>query len=172
MSSVSAFAARLRGAGVGIVAGAAAVPAHSVAGGMLPSTGMLVLVLAGCAGIGLTSAARGTTLPRLIGQLVLGQGALHLLLSVSSGHVHVPSAAMAASHLAVAVVVGIGLWVAEHLIRVLLTRLRRVLRLLSLPTSDVAPVRRLVAGTPGCVPTPSSLSSGRGTRGPPQFCVV
>ncbi|MXP24420.1 hypothetical protein GIY30_24165 [Gordonia sp. HNM0687] len=172
MSNVPAFAARLRGAGVGIVAGAAAVPAHSLAGGMLPSTGMLVLVLAGCAGIGLMSAARGTTLRRLIGQLVVGQGALHLLLSVGSGHVHVPSAAMAAGHLGVAVLVGLGLWCAEHLIRVLLTSIRRVLRLLAVSASDAAPARRPVTHAAGCAPTLLSLASGRGTRGPPQFCAA
>jgi hypothetical protein len=172
MSSVPAFAARLRGAGVGTVAGTAAVPAHSLAGGMLPSTSMLVLVVAGCAGIGLMSSGGRASLPHLIGQLVVGQGALHLLLSVGAGHLHVPSPAMVTSHLGIAVVVGLGLWCAEQLIRVMLTSVRRVLRLLTVQTSYTAPARRIVSTACGSASTPSNLASGRGTRGPPQLCVA
>ncbi|WOC11348.1 hypothetical protein [Gordonia sp. MP11Mi] len=78
--------ARVRG---GIVGGACAltgITAHAAAQGMLPSTSTLLVVVAAAVAIGAVAAA----VPRLpnLAALVVGQGAVHLLLVLLSGHHH------------------------------------------------------------------------------------
>ncbi|MGO3325716.1 hypothetical protein [Gordonia sp. (in: high G+C Gram-positive bacteria)] len=78
--------ARTRG---GIVGGACAltgITAHAAAQGMLPSTSTLLIAMAVAVAIG----AIVTATPRLPGfaALLLGQGAVHLLLVLLSGHHH------------------------------------------------------------------------------------
>ena len=78
--------ARVRG---GIVGGACAltgITAHAAAQGMLPSTSTLLVVIAVAVAIG----AVVTATPRLpnLAALLAGQGAVHLLLVLLSGHHH------------------------------------------------------------------------------------
>ncbi|MCF8590553.1 hypothetical protein [Gordonia liuliyuniae] len=89
--------ARMRG---GIVGGACAltgIAAHAAAQGMLPSTSTLLVVIGAAAAIGTTVAAT----PRLpnLAALIVGQGAVHLLLVLLSGHHHdLIQPSMAATH--------------------------------------------------------------------------
>lgn len=171
MSTVSVFAARVRGAMVGTMSGAAALTAHGVGGGMLPSTGSLVMLVSGCAAFGLLCSGRwGTTLPAVTGQLAAGQVVGHLLMTVASGHGHALGASltptMISSHLLFAVLVGIGLWTGERLIRVLLTSITRWFRIGG-PTVPESPLHRWSTSWDSAASRLLLLTSGAGTRGPP-----
>ncbi|MBD0860884.1 hypothetical protein IA539_06625 [Gordonia sp. zg691] len=170
MSTVSIFAARLRGAMVGAVSGAAALPAHGLGGGMLPSSSAMVMLVSGCILLGVLCSHRaGSGLSMLIGQLVMGQGVAHLLLMAATSEHHdsaVFTPTMLSGHLAVAVVGGLGLWVAEHLVRIVVASVTRWLAVLVPPVVQAPAVPR-PRNTTLTVPRPLLLGSGVGTRGPP-----
>ncbi|MFT4393296.1 hypothetical protein ACLTEW_00035 [Gordonia lacunae] len=172
MSTASTLAARLRGAMVGAVSGAAALPAHGLGGGMLPSSSGMVMLVSGCILLGVLCSHRaGAGLPMLVGQLAMGQGIAHLLLATATSEHHHGAAltpTMLSSHIAVAVIAGLGLWVAEHLVRAVVASVTRWL------TGIVTPVRQEPSRRPPCrttlpVPRRLLLSSGAGTRGPPAL---
>ncbi|TYQ10512.1 UNVERIFIED_ORG: hypothetical protein L601_002300000300 [Gordonia westfalica J30] len=172
MSTASILAARLRGAVVGAVSGAAALPAHAFGGGMLPSSSAMVMLVSGCILLGVLCSHRGGSgLPMLVGQLAMGQSIAHLLLTAATSEHHhgaMLTPTMGSSHLAVAVVAGVGLWVAEHLVRVVVASVTRWLAALVTPVRQ-EPSRRLPCRTTLPVPRRLLLSSGAGTRGPPAL---
>ncbi|EGD56439.1 hypothetical protein [Gordonia neofelifaecis] len=107
---------RLRGAVVGGTSAVTGVAAHAAAQGMLPDTSVLVLVAATAVvlGLGATAAPGLGALPALI----VGQGLVHLLLVVTSGHHHdMLTAPMAATHAAGTVAALLFLCGAEILVR-------------------------------------------------------
>ncbi|GAA4666468.1 hypothetical protein [Gordonia humi] len=78
--------ARVRGGVVGGASALTGIAAHAAAMGILPSTSSLLIVLAAAVAIGAAVVAA----PRLPGivALAIGQGAVHLLLTLLSGHHH------------------------------------------------------------------------------------
>ncbi|GAC67367.1 hypothetical protein [Gordonia soli] len=169
MSSAALFAARVRGVAVGAASGAAALPAHGMGGGHLPSTGPLVVLVGASAAIGLLTSARPSArLTTLVAYLVAGQFAAHLMMSTTAGHLHefVPTPTMLGGHLLVAVVVGLAARTAEHLVRVAVASIRRLLRLVSAGARPISRVRFDTRSTPSR--RRGVLSSGGGTRGPPR----
>ncbi|MCG7631224.1 hypothetical protein MHN80_02770 [Gordonia McavH-238-E] len=172
MPTAPLLAARLRGVMVGAVSGAAALPAHGLGGGMLPSSSAMVMLVSGCILLGVLCSHRaGAGLGMLMGQLAIGQGIGHLLLMAATPEHHhgaTLSASMLSSHLAVAVIAGLGLWIAEHLVRVVVASVTRWLAVL------VTPVPRELSRHQPCrttlpIPRRLLLSSGAGTRGPPAL---
>ncbi|MGW8811252.1 hypothetical protein [Gordonia terrae] len=172
MSTASTFASRLRGAMVGAVSGAAALPAHGLGGGMLPSSSGMVMLVSGCMLLGVLCSHRaGAGLGMLVGQLAIGQGIGHLLLMAATAEHHhgaTLSASMMSSHLAVAAIAGLGLWIAEHLVRVVVASVTRWLAVLVTPVRPTPP-RLQSSSTTLLVPRRLLLSSGGGTRGPPAL---
>ncbi|WP_405179260.1 hypothetical protein OG225_36155 [Nocardia sp. NBC_01377] len=171
MSTASVLAARLRGAMTGAVSGAAALAAHGMGGGMLPTDSTLVLLVAGCVLVGVIGAGpAGRWWPVPIAQLGAGQLLGHLVLAWTSEHTH-PMAltpAMLVSHAVFAVVVGIALGIAERLARAVVSSLRWWLVLLTRHAETVADQRCLaVPGRNSPTPARLLLSSGLGNRGPP-----
>ena len=160
---------------VGAVSGAAALPAHGLGGGMLPSSSAMMMLVSGCILLGVLCSHRaGAGLPMLVGQLAMGQGIAHLLLmAATSEHHHgVPlTPTMLTSHLAVAVIAGLGLWVAEHLVRIVVASATRWLATLVTPLPYAAALRQPCSTTLAS-PRRLLLSSGVGTRGPPHLALA
>lgn len=176
MSAASVLAARLRGAMTGAVSGGAALAAHGIGGGMVPTDSAPVLLVAGCTAVGVTGARQaGRRMPVLVAQLGAGQMLGHLVLAMTSQHTH-PIAltpAMLFSHLVFAVTVGITLGVAEHLARAALLSVRRWLVLLAHDIGTLPePVRFAVSARNPAAPGGLLLSSGSGNRGPPVTTAV
>ncbi|MEV0299060.1 hypothetical protein [Nocardia sp. NPDC050710] len=171
MSPVSVLAARLRGAMTGAVAGAAALAAHGIGGGMVPTGSSLVMLVAGCAAVGVVGAGQpGPRLSVLVGQLGAGQLIGHIALTVASGHSHpmVSTPTMSACHVVFAVVVGITLSIAERLMRTVLSSVYRWLALL-IGRARTCTGRPCVAmSARNSVARDLLLGSGSGNRGPPM----
>lgn len=156
MSAPSPISGRFRGTVIGAVCAGAAIPAHGLAGGELPSSGPLIVLAGFGATIGLLTARSVMTLPRLITTLVVGQFLGHVLLSVMSGHSAAWTPTMAAHHAAAAVAVGLALWLAERLAVLVVTAAQRWLAI-----TAPLPVALGVAA-----PHPH-----RGAAGLPQFLI-
>ena len=157
---------RVRGAAAGTLCAGAALPAHSLGGGELPSSGTLIVLAAFGATIGAVVARSSGRLPGLIAALWVGQLVGHLLLGAMAGHGTPWSTAMLASHTVAAVVVGVCLWFGEHLVALLASSVRRWL----VRTSPHAPAEQ--RNTPriwsDSADHPQFLIGSRApTRGPP-----
>ncbi|MGX1812183.1 hypothetical protein ACWIGI_41285 [Nocardia sp. NPDC055321] len=169
MLTSSVIAARLRGAMIGALSGAAAVAAHGIGGGMVPHQDALMLLVAVCALLGCVgSGPVGGRLPVVVVQLGLGQMLGHTVLSVTSGHHPMaPTAGMLGSHLLFAVGAGLAVWSAERLVRSALGTVRRWLVLL-VAVADPGGVATSAVCEPITAGARRPLSSsGLGNRGPP-----
>ncbi|MGB6244224.1 hypothetical protein [Gordonia sp. (in: high G+C Gram-positive bacteria)] len=162
---------RLRGAVVGGTSALTGVGAHAAAQGMLPDTSTLLLVAATAVAVGVgTSAAPGL---RALPALMVGQGLIHLLLVLASGHHHdmltVPMAAMHTVGTLAALLLLCG---AELLVRALSLVAVRTARLRFRPrtrTTIAVRHRIVVPAAPALV-----FLGAVGRRGPPlsvsQYC--
>ncbi|SDU54483.1 hypothetical protein SAMN04488548_1342012 [Gordonia westfalica] len=167
---------RLRGCAVGALSASTGIAAHGMAGGAVPGTSSLLMMVAACAVLGGTI---GTTLRRPAGWfttlalLGIGQLIAHLsstTLADASAHGHHGVAAvtptMAAVHLGATVVGAVAIRVGEAAIPALLTAIVAALRpVLDPPTSKAPRLDRLF-------PVPDARRSIRAvaaldTRGPP-----
>lgn len=83
---VALVSARVRGAVVGGSSALTGITAHAAAQGMLPSTSTLLVVVAAAVAIGAVVSAT-PRFPSLV-SLAAGQGVVHLLLALLSGHHH------------------------------------------------------------------------------------
>lgn len=162
---------RVRGAVVGAASGATAVVAHALAHGGLPSSAAMTVMLAVCGAVGWTVAARGAVFEGWTGLLVGltgAQVAAHLALSVvADGHSGGLSGHMVSMH-AVAIVATAALCRAlERSVRVVLTALIRVVRVLLSVPADRRPSWTVRTGELTYHRLTSAALAAIGTRGPP-----
>ncbi|WP_420750977.1 hypothetical protein [Rhodococcus sp. O3] len=161
MSTAEVLVARLRGGLTGAVSGAVSIAAHALGGGGTPSQSAVALLIATTLAVGVVAA--GTRLP-VAAVLVAGQVLGHLVLSLDTGHLHVPGPAMIAGHAVAIAVAALLVAAAERGCRFVLASLRRV-----------APTQFTPLRVPGAVlvaPRPPVLrglrrSVGIVPRGPP-----
>ncbi|NDZ96633.1 hypothetical protein G3I13_03300 [Streptomyces sp. SID6673] len=162
---------KVRGCVIGASSGVTSIVAHAAAGGGLPDSTGLTLLVAVCAGLGWAASAvspQRAGVPGLVGMLVGGQLVGHLALAALSHHhatLMTPSMAtfhMVATVVAVALAIGLEIAVTAALSVVI----RTVLTLISIPVDvatswSVLPVidDRLRPGRRHVRPV--------GTRGPP-----
>ncbi|MCG7610105.1 hypothetical protein BA059_07030 [Mycolicibacterium sp. (ex Dasyatis americana)] len=172
MSTPANHAARLRGGLVGACSALTATVAHAAAGGMVPASSPLIVLLLLCAALG---AAVGGLKPQtrsgraglLIAGLGAGQFLGHFVLAMS-GHHHASSlltVPMAGMHAAAAVGLGVLIGVAEYLFVVcasVLTWLR------VFATAQIRPsIRDPWWPSNVVVARPVLLRTGLGMRAPP-----
>ncbi|WP_341267739.1 hypothetical protein [Gordonia malaquae] len=161
MSTRNAAPSRMRGGVVGGTSALTAIAAHGLAQGMLPSTDTLMIVAAAAVAIGAVVGAtpRLPTLPALLA----GQGVVHVLLVVLTGHHHdLWSPSMAVAH-------SVGTLVALALITTY-DAVARAVRRLSMPVRFVAGRPRRVVHAPrsrSASPAALLLFGSVGLRGPP-----
>ncbi len=167
---------RLRGCAVGALSATTGVAAHGVAGGPLPGSSSLLVMVAACAVLG---GVVSSTLRRPAGWcttlalLAVGQLVAHLSLTTMDdvtalGHhgVAVVTPTMAAVHVGATVVAAVAIRVGEAALPALLTAIVAVLRqVLDPPTTEAPRLDRLF-------PVPDARRSIRAvavldTRGPP-----
>lgn len=172
MSTPAARARYLRGGLVSACSALLTGAAHGAAGGSLPGSGALTLLLVGCATVGaltatLTTGHRAARAAVLVAALGAGQFIGHFALTLTAGgHGHGLTALMVAAHAAAAVALGLLIGLGEYLYlvaRSVLCWLRLVLRPAG-RTPDRSPLRaaRHVAAQ-------SVLwCSGLGMRAPPH----
>lgn len=155
--------AHLRGGVVGGTSGAVSIAAHAAGGGAAPGQSVVTVLLAAVVAIGALAAA--TRIP--VGViLVIGQIAGHFVLSLDSGHLHVPGVAMLAAHASAVVVASWLIRAADRGYGLVCAAVDRLLPVFYRP----APVR--VAPTRPVTRVPRVRrtllpSAGLGTRGPP-----
>ncbi|MFD5175781.1 hypothetical protein ACFWM1_08200 [Nocardia sp. NPDC058379] len=121
--TTSQLTARLRGGGCGVLVGALAVAAHGSAGGGVPRSSDLALLLLVSLGAGvIASGPRGRSaapMVRACAALLGGQWAGHFALSASLDHhdelFHLPGAPMVAAHTVAAFACAALILVAERL---------------------------------------------------------
>ncbi|MYR06296.1 hypothetical protein GTV32_08195 [Gordonia sp. SID5947] len=165
----------VRGCVVGASSGVTAILAHSAAGGGLPDTTALTLLVAVCAGLGWTAAVTATSKagrPGLVGMLVAGQVVGHLsLVALSHHHATLFTPSMATFHVAATVVAAASaLGLESALSATLSVVIRTVLTLISSPVDDSTAWSVLPADD-------DRLRPGRrhvrpvGTRGPPAAAI-
>ncbi|GAC51381.1 hypothetical protein [Gordonia amicalis] len=147
---------RLRGCAVGALSASTGIAAHGMAGGAVPGTSSLLVMVAACVVLGETV---GTTLRRPAGWfttsacLAFGQVVAHLSLTTlddATAHGHHGVAAvtptMAAVHLGVTVVGAVAIRVGETAIPAVLTTIVAALRqVLDPPTVEAPRLDRLFA---------------------------
>jgi hypothetical protein len=163
MSTEWRLVARMRGGFVGGASGAVSIAAHAAAGGAVPGQSAAVLLLLASVAVG--AVAAGTRLP-VIAVLAAGQVVGHLALALEFGHMHVPSPAMVAAHIAAVGVAAFLITGAERGCRIALAALHRLV-----PRGyNAPPVRSRI--TPCVAHRPHTRrvllpAAGLGTRGPP-----
>ncbi len=160
--------ARLRGGGCGVLVGALAVAAHGGAGGGVPRSADIALLLLVSLGAGIVAGGSrvrsgGAPLLRAGAVLLGGQWAGHFALSASLAHhdelFHLPSAPMVAAHTVAAFACAALILVAERLYLVASSVVRAVLTAPSTAIVQRAPRwRGLAFAGPG--------RPARGTRCP------
>lgn len=172
MSTPATRARYLRGALVGACSALLTGVAHCLAGGALPGSGPLALLLVGCATVGALTATVGAThrqtrLVLLIAALGAGQFVGHFALTVTAGgHGHEMTTLMFTAHAAAAVALGLLIGLGEYLYlvaRSVLCWLRLVLRLTGRPVA-----RRRMRAPRSIAAQSVLLCSGLGMRAPPQ----
>lgn len=154
---------RLRGGVVGATSALTGIAAHAAAQGMLPQTSTLLLIAAATTalGIGVSAAPRIRVLPALLA----GQGLVHLLLVVTSGHHHdlftAPMAVMHAVGTVAALLLLTGIGLVVHAVSALaIAMLAQRVR----PCTPAAlPTPPFTAATPVALVFLGSI----GRRGPP-----
>ncbi|MFD6894236.1 hypothetical protein ACFWB0_06770 [Rhodococcus sp. NPDC060086] len=165
MSTERTLVAHTRGCFVGGTSGAVSIAAHAAGGGATPGQGSVALLLAAAVAVGATAA--GTRLSA-IAVLTVGQILGHIALVLESGHIHVPSLAMVAAHIAAVGVAAVLIIGAERGCSIALAALHRLV-----PRGYTAPpVRSRV--TPWVEHRPRTRrvllpAAGLGTRGPPAL---
>lgn len=163
MSTERRLVAHLRGGFVGGTSGAVSIAAHAAGGGATPGQSSAVLLLLAAVAIG--AVAAGTRLP-VIAVLAAGQILGHIALAPEFEHMHAPSPAMVAAHLAAVGVAALLITGAERGCSIALAALHRLV-----PRAyNAPPVRSHV--TPCVAHRPRSRrvllpAAGLGTRGPP-----
>ncbi|TQC46315.1 hypothetical protein EEB14_27105 [Rhodococcus sp. WS4] len=167
--------ARVRGSFVGSLSGAVSIAAHGIAGGgMPPSEGSVVLLLAASAAVGASVAAvrvAGREWLFVLSVLAAGQMIGHTTLALASGHGHGLglSAPMIAAHLAAIAAAAVLVRSAER------ACLRALAALSRIALTVVAPLQ-VDTGTWTAIPVYRAklslwllVAAGAGTRGPPAL---
>ncbi|MGW5150794.1 hypothetical protein [Rhodococcus koreensis] len=175
MNSRLDVVARVRGSAVGSVSGAVSIAAHGIAGGgMPPSDGAVVLLLAACAAVGASVAAiRVASREWLFVLSVLAAGQLigHTTLALAADHAHGLglSTPMIAAHLAAIAVAAVLVRSAER------ACLRALAALTRIVLAVLAPLQ-VDTGTWSATPVYRAklslwllVAAGAGTRGPPAL---
>ncbi|MGV0838014.1 hypothetical protein [Mycolicibacterium thermoresistibile] len=172
MSTPATRARYLRGALVGACSALLTGAAHCAAGGDLPGSGPLTLLLVGCATVGALTATLTTThryarLAMLITALGAGQFVGHFALTITAGgHGHGMTVLMVTAHAAAAVALGLLIGLSEYLYLVARSVLCWLWLVLCRPGR---PITRAPLRAPKRVAAPSVLlCSGRGMRAPPR----
>ncbi|MGC4962287.1 hypothetical protein ACPXCG_01265 [Gordonia sp. DT218] len=162
---------KVRGCVVGASSGVTSTIAHAAAGGGLPDSTALTLLVAVCAGLGWTATAASPPRagwPGLVGMLVGGQLVGHLALAaLSHHHATLLTPSMATFHIVatvVAVALAIGLETA--VIAALSVVIRAVLTLISAPV-DVSMSWSVLPATDDRLRPGRRCVRPVGTRGPP-----
>ena len=163
MSTERRLVAHLRGGFVGGTSGAVSIAAHAAAGGAAPGQSSAVLLLLAAVAVG--ALAMGSRLP-VIAVLAVGQVLGHVVLALGSEHMHMPSHAMVAAHVAA---VGAGAFLitaAERGCRIALAAVHRLVP----RRYNAPPVRSRVVPCVAHRPHARRVllpAAGLGTRGPP-----
>ncbi|MFF2086414.1 hypothetical protein ACFVVM_21775 [Nocardia sp. NPDC058176] len=123
---------RLRGGGCGVLVGGLAIAAHGMAGGGVPRSAEIALLLLVSLGAGMFAARGGrASAMRTASALIGGQWAGHFALTGTLDHhselLHLPSASMTAAHFLAAIVCAALILVAERLYLVASSVVRAVL---------------------------------------------
>ncbi|QRY63349.1 hypothetical protein JVX90_03705 [Gordonia sp. PDNC005] len=161
MSTGIAAPSRMRGGVVGGASALTAIAAHGLAQGMLPSTDTLMIVAAAAVVIGAVvgAAPRLPTLPALLA----GQGVVHILLVVLTGHHHdLWSPSMAVAH-GVGTLVALALIATYDAVACAVRRVSTPVPFVAVPSRRVAPAPRSRTEAPAAL----LLFGSVGLRGPP-----
>ncbi|AMO63266.1 Uncharacterised protein [Mycolicibacterium phlei] len=174
MSTSRSRARWLRGALVGVCSAAVTLGAHTGAGGHLPSGAALVVAALVCAVVGaglagVTVDGRRTRLAVTSGGLLAAQLLGHLTLTVAAHDMTLPWA-MAAAHLAGAILLGAAISAAEYLYAVCASVLCW-LRLFAAERRQPT-VRRRRFVTRHIVARSALRASGLGLRAPPRAALL
>jgi hypothetical protein len=159
-------ASRIRGTAAGALTAALAVAAHGMSGGMLPTGGLIALLVVLSATFGLLTAtlSRADDGRVLAGLLSVGQLAGHLLLSAGHGHGRL-SPAMLACHAAAVIAAAAAIALGGRLAAALSRTARAAVRTASVPPMSAPAIVATQADQP--LRSALLLATSVSHRGPP-----
>ena len=173
----------LRGSVVGLSAAGLGLVGHTMAGGALPSAGVVALASAGLVLLGIAMSGREWGLPSLLTVLVGAQLAFHVVLAGGAqAQMHampgmsqpgmVPGVAMTGTHVAVAVVAALLLRRGELWCHALVELLGRPVRAIALVVVPLPRLRRLPAHAAPLGAPSRHLADSLSSRGPPALSLA
>ncbi|MEO9328388.1 hypothetical protein [Gordonia aurantiaca] len=178
MTSAQETVHRMRGCAIGVLSACAAVAAHGTAGGSLPDSDSLLLMIAACAVLGaaIGSLRRSPGPAVTLGLLVAGQFLAHMSLTALDGPAMIhhgiaspsPSPSMIAMHLVATLVTAVAIRVGESVLPTLLTAIIALVHPVLVPPANESPrLDRLVPARD--VRHDRHTIAPLGTRGPPPM---